>query len=58
MKKIAFLMIIFFTLISCKKNISQNMNPKLNIFESKLTYDEYKSLVVNYGKKSEFSNIK
>ena len=58
MNKIVFLIILLISLVSCKNNISQNTHQKLNVFESKLTYDEYKSLVVDYGKNSEFSNIK
>ena len=54
MKKMIF---IFFVLFSCTKiNTNQVMNKNID-FDMNLSFDEYKSLIIEYGKNSNFPEI-
>ena len=54
MKKMIF---IFFLLFSCTKtNTNQVMNKNID-FDMNLSFDEYKSLIIEYGKNSNFPEI-
>ncbi|MDP7541274.1 MAG: hypothetical protein QGF65_02225 [Candidatus Pelagibacter bacterium] len=54
MKKMIF---IFFLLFSCTKtNTNQVMNKDID-FDINLSFDEYKSLIIEFGKNSKFPNI-
>jgi len=66
MKIIIFTILSFILLISCASyNESNNSNiknaqlaqSKINNINSELSYDEYKSLIVEYGKNSKYPDI-
>tara|TARA_B100001741_G_scaffold288362_1_gene266489 strand:+ start:395 stop:598 length:204 start_codon:yes stop_codon:yes gene_type:complete len=66
MKKIIFMILSFFLLSSCSSSDSgKNLNienaklahQKFSNVNNDLSYEEYKSLVVEYGKNSKFPDI-
>ena len=66
MKKIIFIILSLFLFSSCSSNnSSKNLNienaklahQKFNNINDDLSYQEYKSLVVEYGKNSKFPDI-
>ena len=67
MRNIIFTILSFILLFSCtSNNESKNLNiksaelalSKLNNINKNYSYDEYKSIVVEYGKNSKFPEIK
>ena len=66
MKNIIFAILSFILLFSCTSyNESKNLNiqsaqlahSKFNNIKNNFSYDEYKSLIIDYGKNSEFPDI-
>ena len=66
MKHIVFIILSFILLFSCAShNESKDLNnqsaqsahSKFNNINNDLSYDEYKSLIVEYGKNSKFPDI-
>ena len=66
MKKIIFAILSFILLFSCTSyNESKDLNiqsaqlahSKFNNINNNFSYDEYKSLIIDYGKNSEFPDL-
>ena len=52
------LILLFFIVSSCSQPLAKKTSlKKINIYEN-LTFDEFKSIILNYSKKSDYPDIK